>query len=120
MPYRLAVRIAPLVAASYNKTSLDASGSMSGGCIPPKVSYIATLSVFNAATGKLLREIPAHEERTAACKADVTDCIRAEVRTFIAGIDPAYRLTEVGRLAFGSRRQRCPDLGRPPRDLRQT
>ena len=90
VPYRLAVRFAPLVVASYNKI-YSKGDTLSGGYTPPKVSYTATLYVFDAATGRLLQGVPAHEERTADFRADATGYIRAEVNGFIAGIDPTQR-----------------------------
>jgi hypothetical protein len=90
MPYRVAVRFAPLIVPSFNLTSVNASGTMDGGYVPPKVGYTATIHVFDAATGKLLLELPAHEQRVADFKADAGEYIRSEVRTFVAGLDPAY------------------------------
>lgn len=90
VPYRLAVHFAPLVVASYNK--IYAKGdSLSGDYKPPKVGYTATLNVFDAGTGKLLQQVPYHEQRTADFKADAGNYLRPEVQNFIASLDPAYR-----------------------------
>jgi hypothetical protein len=91
VPYRLAVRFAPLVIPSFNVTNVSASGAMDGGYTPPKIGYTATIHVFDSATGKLLQELPVHEQRTVDYKGDAGGYIRAEVKSFIAGLDPAYR-----------------------------
>jgi hypothetical protein len=88
-PYRLAVRFAPLVVASYNMVYFG--NRMSGGYTPPAVSYTATLFIFDATTGKLLRQIPFHDRRTGEFKADANGYIRSEVNGFIASLDPTYR-----------------------------
>lgn len=89
-PYRVAIRFAPLVVASFNKVNFGADGSSSGDYKPPRVSYTATLYVFDAASGKLLQQVPYHEQRTADFKADAGDYLRVEVKNFIASLDPAY------------------------------
>jgi hypothetical protein len=91
VPYRVAVHFAPLVIASYNKINVGADGSVGGDYKPPKVSYTATLYVFDAGTGKLLQQMPYHEQRTADFKADAGSYLRAEVKNFIASLDPAYQ-----------------------------
>jgi hypothetical protein len=90
VPYRLAVRFAPLVVASYNMI-YSKGDTLSGGYTPPSVSYTATLYVFDVTTGKLLREVPFHDRRTADFKADASGYIRAEVKSFTASLEPAYR-----------------------------
>lgn len=90
VPYRVAVRFAPLVVASYNKI-YSKGDTLSGGYTPPSVSYTATLYVFEVATGKLLRKVPFHDRRVADFKADAGGYIRAEVVIFIASLDPSYR-----------------------------
>ena len=87
LPYRLAVRFAPLVIASFNKINVTQGGSLSGDYKPPKVGYTATLYVFDAGTGKLLQQVPFHEQRTADFKADAGDYLRAEVKNFVASLD---------------------------------
>jgi len=90
VPYRLAVRFAPLVIASFNKINVTQGGSLSGDYKPPKVGYTATLYVFDAASGKLMQQVPFHEQRTADFKADAGDYLRVEVKNFVASLDPAY------------------------------
>lgn len=89
-PYRLAVRFTPLVAASYNMV-YSKGDTLSGGYTPPAVSYTATLYIFDAATGKLLHQLPFHDRRTGEFKADANGYIRSEVNGFIASLDPTYR-----------------------------
>ncbi len=89
MPYRLAVRFAPLVVASYNMINTQGD-RMTGDYTPPSVSYTATLYVFDATTGQLLREIPFHEKRTGDFQDEANGYIRAEVNGFIASLDPAF------------------------------
>lgn len=90
MPYRLAVRFSPLVVGSYNKVNVT-GGSLHGGYTPPAVSYVATLYVFDTSSGKLLRQVRFHEQRTADFKGDASGYIRAEVKNFITSLDPSYR-----------------------------
>lgn len=89
VPYRLAIEITPLVVASYNKIAIG--GDIQGGYTPPKVSYRATLYVFDLASGKQLREIPFHDERVADFKADANGYLRAEIADVISSLDPGYR-----------------------------
>ena len=89
VPYRLAIEITPLVVASYNKIAIG--GDIQGGYTPPKVSYRATLYVFDLASGKQLREIPFHDERVADFKADANGYLRAESADVISSLDPGYR-----------------------------
>lgn len=91
VPYRLAVHFAPLVIPSFNEINVGADGSLIGDYKPPKVGYTATLYVLDAGTGKLVQQVPFHEQRTADFKADAGSYLRAEVRNFIASLDPAYR-----------------------------
>ncbi|HWU76510.1 MAG TPA: hypothetical protein VN043_08390 [Rhodanobacter sp.] len=87
--YRLAVHFAPLVAGSYSK--IYAKGdSLSGGYTPPTVSYLATLHVFDTSSGKLLRQVRFHEQRTADFKSDASVYIRGEMKNFIASLDPSH------------------------------
>jgi hypothetical protein len=88
-PYRLAVRFAPLVVASYNMINTQGD-RMTGDYTPPSISYTATLYIFDATTGKLLREVPFHEKRTGDFQDDANPYIRAEVNGFIASLDPAF------------------------------
>lgn len=90
VPYRLAVHFAPLVIESFNKINVNGD-TLSGDYKPPKVGYTATLYVFDAGTGKLVQQVPFHEQRTADFKADAGSYLRTEVGNFIASLDPAYR-----------------------------
>jgi hypothetical protein len=90
LPYRVAVRFVPLVVPSFTMTSHSYGGAMLGGYTPPKVGYTATIYVFDSATGKLLQELPAHEQRDAKPHDHANGYIRSEVDTFLASLDPAY------------------------------
>lgn len=90
IPYQLAVSIAPLVVDSYDKINVKGD-DLSGHYTPPKVSYRAELEVFDAGTGKQLRHMSLHDERVADFKADAGNYLRAELKTLIADVDPAYR-----------------------------
>jgi hypothetical protein len=63
---------------------------LNGDYKPPKISYTATLYVFDAVSGKLVQQVPYHEQRTADFKADAGDYLRVEVKNFIASLDPAH------------------------------
>lgn len=89
--YRLAIEIAPLVVASYNKVSIKGD-DFQGGYTPPKVGYRANLYVFDVASGMQLREIPFHDEDVAKFKADANVYLRAELADVIGNLDPRYRL----------------------------
>jgi hypothetical protein len=89
LPYRVAVRFAPLVIPSF--TQFNGGGQAQGGYTPPKVGYTATIYVFDSATGKLLQKHPAHEQRTTDPHGQANGYIRSEVNGFIASLDPAYR-----------------------------
>jgi hypothetical protein len=89
LPYRVAVHFAPLVVPSF--TQFNGGSQAQGGYTPPKVGYTATIYVFDSATGKLLRKLPAHEQRTTNPKDHANGYIRSEVNGFIASLDPAYQ-----------------------------
>ena len=52
---------------------------------------MATLYVFDANSGKLLRQLRFHERRMADFKNDASGYIRGEVKSFIATLDPSYQ-----------------------------
>jgi hypothetical protein len=89
LPYRVAVRFVPLVVPSFTQIMGNQS-TATGGYTPPKVGYTATIYVFDSATGKLLQELPAHEERTTTPHGHANGYIHSEVNTFLARLDPAY------------------------------
>jgi hypothetical protein len=89
LPYRVAVRFAPLVVPSF--TQFNGGGQAQGGYTPPKVGYTATIYVFDSAAGKLLQKAPSHEQRTTEPHGHANGYIRSEVNGFIASLDPAYR-----------------------------
>jgi hypothetical protein len=89
LPYRLAIRLAPLIIPSYDASG-GVHGDMHGGYTPPKVGYTGTVYVFDATTGKLLLDMSVHEQRTADYKGDASEYIRSEMNTLIGNLDPAY------------------------------
>lgn len=92
LPYRLAVTFAPSLVPSIDMTHVDQSGGLYGaGYTPPRVSYNATIRVFDATSGVLLKELPASQHLAADYHADANGYIRAEVNRLIASLDPAYR-----------------------------
>lgn len=92
LPYRLALTVVPVIVPSVDITHVDQSGGLTGsGYTPPRVGYHATIRVFNAATGALLKELPAAEQRTADFHADANGYLRAEMKALITSLDPAYR-----------------------------
>ncbi|HVC15793.1 MAG TPA: hypothetical protein VNE18_00680 [Rhodanobacter sp.] len=93
LPYRLAIRVAPLVIPSFDESG-GTGGNMAAGYTPPKVGYAATIRVVDAASGKLLQELPVHDQQDAAYKGDVGKYIRAEMSVLIGSFDPAYRVLQ--------------------------
>jgi hypothetical protein len=89
LPYRVAIRLAPLVVPSYDENG-GVHGNMRGGYMPPKVGYIATIYVFDAVTGKLLLNMRVHDQRDAAYKSDASEYVRSEMNALIHNLDPAY------------------------------
>ena len=92
MPYRLAIRVAPLIIPSFDESG-GGHGDMRTGTVytPPKVGYTATIRVVDAATGKLLQALPVHDQQDAAYKSGVGKYLRAEMSVLIGSFDPAYR-----------------------------
>ncbi|HUW53636.1 MAG TPA: hypothetical protein VMV99_09515 [Rhodanobacter sp.] len=90
LPYRLAIRVAPLIIPSFDESG-GTGGNMAAGYTLPKVGYTATIRVVDAASGKLLQELPVHDQQDAAYKSDVGKYIRAEMSVLIGSLDPAYR-----------------------------
>ena len=89
LPYRVAIRIAPLIVPSYDGSG-GVGGDMRGGYQPPKVGYTGTIYVFDSATGKLLLNTSIHEQRDASYKGDASEYVRSEMNTLIGNLDPAY------------------------------
>lgn len=90
-PYRVAVHYSPWITAGYSNPSLSGGG----GSFAPVVGYSATISVFDAVSGKLLQTVPVRAERTADDKnadkkAGANPYIRSAVRSFLVSLDPAY------------------------------
>lgn len=92
LPYRVAIRLAPLVVPSFDDTG-GVHGDMRGGYTPPKVGYTATIHVFDAVTGKLLLDIRAHDQRVADPKGDASEYVRSEMNVLIGNLDPGYLRT---------------------------
>lgn len=85
LPYRVAVRYAPIVIPGFN---IHDGGT--SNYTPPKIGYTATIKVFDTASGKLLQEMPARDQETTKPEGDAGVYIRAQVKRFIASLDPAY------------------------------
>lgn len=85
LPYRIAVRYAPIVIPGFNVHDGGTTNYTS-----PKVGYTATIKVFDTASGKLLQEIPARNQQATTQEGDAGDYVRAQVKGFIASIDPDY------------------------------
>lgn len=86
-PYRVAVQYKPWMSAGYTSASLNGGG----GSFAPMVGYAATIYVFDANTGKLLQSSTTRGEQGADKNSGPANpYIRAEVRSFLAGLDPGY------------------------------
>jgi hypothetical protein len=83
-PYRLAVRYSPEMAASNNSLS-------GGGQGLPVMSYTATINVFDAATGKLLKTSAFHDQKMIdQSQGAANPYLKAQVRAVLSHLDPAY------------------------------
>ena len=83
-PYRLALRYSPEMAASDNALS-------GGGQGLPIMSYTATINVFDAATGKLLKTSAFHDQKMIdQSQGSATPYLKAQVRAVLSHLDPAY------------------------------
>ena len=78
LPYRMAIRLTPTIIPSYD-VSGGVHGDMRGGYTPPRIGYAATIDVRDAASGKLLCKVDAHDQQTGKYKADANAYIRAEM-----------------------------------------
>lgn len=88
-PYALAIEFEPEVVPSFDTWHGTWDGS-SSGYIPGRAGYDATIYVFDAASGALLASTSMHDQQRMPPKGDVTPVIRADVRTMIRRIDPAF------------------------------
>jgi hypothetical protein len=85
MDYRVLVRFAPFVTASYTSENTGM-----GGFVPPKVGYQADMYVYATADGRLVAQSDYHHKTDAPFKADSVPYIKAGVRAIVAALDPAY------------------------------
>jgi|GEM_PF-633249 len=89
-PYRLAVLFEPVVAPSISNWT-GTFNTMSSSYTPGSVSYRATILVYAAATGELVRKLELHERHELPDKSDVTPIMKSEIGDVIARIDPTYQ-----------------------------
>jgi hypothetical protein len=84
--YRVAVRYAPEMASVSNSLQSASTGS-------PVVSYAATVRVFDAASGKLLKTMTWHKETMVdRDQAAANPYLDAQVRDFLKHFDPSYAI----------------------------
>ena len=89
VPYRMTIELAPMIIPSYDESG-GVHGDMRGGYSPPRIGYSAKIDVFNAADGKLLLDVNAHDQKTGKYKGDANEYIRSEMSALIASLDPGY------------------------------
>ena len=89
VPYRMTVELAPMIIPSYDESG-GVHGNMRGGYSPPRIGYTAKIDVFNAANGKLLLDVRAHDQKTGKYKGDANEYIRSEMNALIGSLDPGY------------------------------
>lgn len=82
-PYRVVVRYAP-------EMGLGANGLPNGGSGPPLLSYAATVRVFDAGSGKLLKTMNWRDERAVDQAGAANPYLAAQVRGFLKHLDPTY------------------------------
>ena len=83
LPYRLAVRYAPEMGTFSNSMTGTGTGL-------PVVSYKATVQVFDAATGSLLKTMSFHDEKTADDGGTANPYLKAQVQAFLGRLDPGH------------------------------
>jgi len=83
LPYRVTLRYAPDLSAPDNP--------LGGGSMKPAISYTATIHVFDASTGRLLKS-GSYKDRQIidASQGSANTYIDAGVRSFIGQVDRAY------------------------------
>lgn len=83
-PYRLAVRYAPEMAGASNSLAGAGHGM-------PIVSYVATVHVFDATTGDLLKTMSFHDEKMIdQNQGSANPYLQAQIRAFLSHLDPQY------------------------------
>jgi hypothetical protein len=84
-PYRVTVRYAPEMGAPSNPFQGGATGL-------PLVSYVATVRVYDAASGKLVKSMTWRKEEMADRDHGAANpYLDAQVRDFLKHLDPAYK-----------------------------
>jgi hypothetical protein len=83
VPYRLTVRFVPDLSAPSNP--------LGGGSMPLMISYAASVQVFDAETGHLLKTMSFKDKAVIDQNGGVANpYINAQVKTFLKHIDPTY------------------------------
>jgi hypothetical protein len=83
-PYRLSVRYSPDMATFSNSVTNGATGL-------PVVSYTATVQVFEAATGHLLKTMSFHDEKMVNREQGAANpYLKAQIQAFLGHLDPDY------------------------------
>jgi len=83
LPYRVTLRYAPDLSAPDNP--------LGGGSMKPAISYTATIHVFDAATGRLLKSESYKDHQIIdASQGSANPYIDAGVRSFIGHVDRGY------------------------------
>jgi hypothetical protein len=82
-PYRLAVRYSPEMGTFGDSMTGTSTGL-------PVVSYKATVQVFDAGTGTLLKTMSFHDEKTADQSGAANPYLKAQVQAFLGRLDPQY------------------------------
>jgi hypothetical protein len=82
-PYRITMRFVPDLSAPANP--------MGGGSMRPMISYSATVHVFEASTGRLLKTMSFKDKAIIdQDSGQANPYINAQVRSFLRQFDPAY------------------------------
>lgn len=87
-PYRLAIKINPLLVPSFFQ--FRGGQYPVGGYYPPRVGYRGAVYVLDARTGAILQELPVHHEITANPNDTANGYIQTVVGALLANIDPTY------------------------------
>lgn len=83
-PYRVSVRYTPEMAAANNSLAGAGRGM-------PIMSYAATVHVFDAATGDLLKTMSFHDEKMIDQNlGSANPYLQAQIRAFLSHLDPQY------------------------------
>jgi hypothetical protein len=82
LPYRVTVRYAPEMQSLSNSLQSGSSGA-------PVVSYMATVRIFDATSGKLLKSMSMHDEKMVDQSSGAANpYLEAHVKAFLKRLDP--------------------------------